>query len=89
MIGPSRPLMSRMSVPGRSDRARSRNSLTLSRNSMVSSLTFGIVENSWRTPSMRTEVTAAPVSELKSTRRRALPIVIPKPGGSGAATIRA
>ena len=41
--------------------------------SVTSSLTPLTVENSWATPSMRTEVTAAPVSEDSSTRRSELP----------------
>ena len=56
---------------------------------MVSSFTLDMVENSCWTPSMRTEVTAAPGRELRSTRRRALPRVMPKPEANGAATMRA
>ena len=41
----------------------------------TSSLTPGIVRNSWGTPSMRTLVTAAPGMEDSSVRRRELPSV--------------
>ena len=43
--------------------------------SVTSSVTPLMTENSWATPSMRTLVTAAPPSELSSTRRRELPYV--------------
>jgi hypothetical protein len=49
--------------------------LRLSTMSVTSSVTPLIVENSCATPSMRTEVTAAPASELSSTRRSELPNV--------------
>lgn len=51
--------------------------------SVTSSLTPWMVENSWATPSIRTLVTAAPLSELSSTRRSELPNVYPKPRSSG------
>jgi len=54
--------------------------------SVTSSATFEIVENSCSTPSTRTLVMAAPWSEFSSTRRSALPSVIPKPRSSGSAT---
>ena len=38
---------------------------------------------------MRTEVTAAPGSELRSTRLSAFPSVMPKPDSNGAAMTRA
>jgi hypothetical protein len=44
-----------------------------------------IDENSCSTPSIWMEVTAAPCSELNSTRRSALPSVMPKPRSSGSA----
>src|ERR687893_1535458 len=59
---------------------------TLRMMSTTSSLTPGIVENSWLTPSMRTFVTAAPGSPESITRRKELPKVCPKPRGSGSAT---
>ena len=49
--------------------------LRLSTMSVTSSATPLMVENSWATPSMRTDVTAAPASEASSTRRSELPNV--------------
>ena len=49
--------------------------LRLSTMSVTSSLTPGMVENSWATPSMRTLVTAAPAREESSTRRSEFPKV--------------
>src|SRR4029077_12500699 len=46
----------------------------------------GNEENSCSTPSICSEVTAAPWSEDNSTRRSALPRVRPKPRSSGSAT---
>ena len=46
----------------------------------------GEAENSCSTPSILIEVTAAPWSEDRSTRRSELPSVIPKPRSSGSAT---
>ena len=43
--------------------------------SVTSSLTPGMLENSWATPSIRTLVIAAPFSEDSRTRRRLLPYV--------------
>ncbi len=60
--------------------------LMLRTMSVTSSRTPGIDENSCSTPSMCTEVTAAPWSEERSTRRRELPRVVPKPRSSGSAT---
>ena len=50
-------------------------SLRFSTMSVTSSLTPSIVENSCATPSMRTEVTAAPTSDERSTRRSEFPNV--------------
>ena len=50
---------------------------------VVSSTTPGIVENSCRTPSILTYVTAVPGSEDSKSRRNALPSVMPKPRSSG------
>ena len=47
-----------------------------------------MVVNSCWTPSMRTEVTAAPSREDSSTRRRLLPKVCPKPRSSGSTSKR-
>ena len=58
-------------------------SFTLRRISVTSSLTWGMALNSWLTPSMATDVTAAPGNEEIRTRRRELPRVVPKPGSSG------
>jgi hypothetical protein len=55
----------------------------LRRISVTSSTTPGMVENSWRTPSIRTAVMAAPVIEERRIRRRALPTVIPYPRSNG------
>ncbi len=44
---------------------------------VTSSLTFGIVLNSWNTLLIWMLVTAAPSSELRRTRRSALPSVTP------------
>ncbi len=54
--------------------------------SVTSSVTPLIVENSCATPSRRTLVTAAPESELSSTRRIEFPKVYPKPRSSGSMT---
>ena len=61
-------------------------SLMLRTMSVTSSRTPGIEENSCSTPSICTDVTAAPCSEDSSTRRSALPSVRPKPRSSGSAT---
>src|SRR5579872_4599475 len=53
--------------------------------SVASSTTPGIGLNSCSTPSMRTAVMAAPSMELRSTRRKLLPIVVPKPRWNGCA----
>src|SRR5690348_3260527 len=54
--------------------------------SVTSSRTPASEENSWSTPSILIEVTAAPWSEERRTRRSELPRVIPKPRSSGSAT---
>jgi hypothetical protein len=48
----------------------------------------GIGENSCSTPSIFTAVTAAPSIEESSTRRRALPMVVPNPRSNGCAKNR-
>src|ERR1035437_3597381 len=53
--------------------------------SVASSTTPGMDENSCMTPSIRTAVMAAPSIEDSSTRRRALPTVVPKPRSNGCA----
>ena len=57
--------------------------------SVTSSLTPGTVENSCATPSIFTEVMAAPSRDESSTRRSELPNVYPKPRSSGSTTKRA
>ena len=51
--------------------------------SLTSSRTPGIVENSWSTSRTRMAVIAEPWSDESSTRRSALPSVMPKPRSSG------
>src|SRR6187200_3137802 len=51
--------------------------------SVASSTTPGIGENSCSTPSILTAVIAAPSIDDSSTRRRALPIVVPNPRSKG------
>ena len=53
--------------------------------SVASSTTPGIGENSCSTPSIFTAVTAAPSIEESSTRRSALPMVVPNPRSNGCA----
>src|SRR5215510_7140158 len=66
---------------------RSAISLMLRIMLVTSSRTPGIEENSCNTPSMCTVVMAAPCKEESSTRRSALPSVMPKPRSSGSATM--
>ena len=54
--------------------------------SVTSSVTFGMLENSCRTPSIRTDEMAAPGIDDKRVRRRAFPSVYPKPGCNGSMT---
>ena len=77
------PRMSRRILPGRAPRERIRIPLTFTRNSITPSLTLGMVEYSWRTPSILTQVTAAPSTELSRIRRMGFPMVIPYPRSSG------
>ena len=51
--------------------------------SVASSTTPGMGLNSWATPSIRTEVMAAPSMELSSTRRSPVPMVEPNPRSNG------
>ena len=53
--------------------------------SVASSTTPWIGENSWSTPSILTAVTAAPSIDDSSTRRIALPTVVPNPRSNGCA----
>ena len=59
--------------------------LILRMMSVASSTTPGIGENSCSTPSIFTAVTAAPSTDESSTRRSALPMVVPKPRSNGCA----
>ena len=56
--------------------------------SVASSTTPLIGENSCSTPSIFTAVTAAPSMDESSTRRIALPTVVPKPRSNGWAVKR-
>ena len=51
--------------------------------SVASSTTPGIDWNSCSTPSILTAVTAAPSIEESMTRRKPLPMVVPKPRSNG------
>ena len=53
---------------------------TFSTSWVPSSITPGMVENSWITPPIFMRVTAAPGIDEKSTRRKALPSGPPWPG---------
>ena len=57
--------------------------LRLRMMSVTSSTTPGSEENSCRTPSILTAVIAAPSIDDRSTRRSALPMVVPKPRSNG------
>src|SRR6266498_6063282 len=63
-----------------------RTSLRFRMMSVTSSATSGIVMNSCSTPSIFTEVMAAPCSDESSTRRNEFPRVMPNPRSSGSAT---
>ena len=54
--------------------------------SVTSSLTPGIVENSWRTPSIFIAFTATPGNDDNNILLNALPIVIPYPLSRGSIT---
>ena len=76
MTGPAPLLMSR-SWTGCDAKLLRRSFLTLRTIWVTSSLTPGIVENSWYTSRIWIDVTAAPSREDRRTRRRALPRVTP------------
>ena len=63
-----------------------RTSFRLRMMSVTSSATSGMVMNSCSTPSIFTEVIAAPCRLESSTRRSELPSVMPNPRSSGSAT---
>jgi hypothetical protein len=86
-LGPL-PRISNTPFFGPSPNSFSRTCFRFSTISVTSSMTPGNVENSCSTPSMRTEVIAAPCSDDSSTRRSALPSVVPKPRSSGSSMNR-
>ena len=71
------PSTSRRMVTGPSECSFSSSRFRFKMMSVVSSTTPGMVENSCSTPSMRTDVTAAPGSDDSKIRRSELPNVIP------------
>ncbi len=85
ITGPA-PLFIRRSWTGWVAKLLSRSFLTLSTIWVTSSLTPGIVENSWYTSRTWMEVTAAPSRDESRTRRSALPSVTPYPACSGPAS---
>ena len=85
------PLAWKMPRRGPSPRCLKRICFRFRTMSVTSSCTPGIVANSCRTRSSwtRIAVTATPCSDESSTRRSALPSVVPKPRSSGSTTNRA
>src|SRR5258706_14965102 len=77
------PRISKTPFLGPSPNSLSRTCFRFNTISVTSSITPGSVENSCSTPSMRTDVIAAPCSDDRSTRRSGLPSVVPKPRSSG------
>src|SRR5215471_10841198 len=77
------PLTSSISVTGSSVKLFRQSCLRLRMISVTSSLTCATEVNSCATPSIWMDVTAAPHSELSSTRRSVLPSVVPNPGSRG------
>ncbi len=75
VTGPAPFFCSRTSISGDSPWSRQLRFFRLSRMSVTSSRTPGSVVNSCATPSIFTEVTAAPSSDDRSTRRSELPNV--------------
>ncbi len=69
------PFAFRYTVTGSSDSLRITSSFRFKMMSVTSSVTFGIVENSCSTPSIRTELIAAPGIEDSSVRRSEFPTV--------------
>src|SRR5207248_4975104 len=80
------PVALRCSLLGPSPSILSAICFTLRTMSVTSSRTPVRLENSCSTPSILIEVTAAPWSEERSTRRSELPSVMPKPRSRGSAT---
>ena len=69
------PFAFRYTVTGSSRSERITSSLRLRMMSVTSSVTLGIVENSWSTPSIRTDEMAAPGIDESNVRRSELPTV--------------
>src|ERR687887_2276526 len=86
ITAPAPRFVRRTSISGDSPCSRQIRFLKLSRMSVTSSRTPGSVVNSCATPSILTEVTAAPSSDESSTRRSEFPNVYPKPRSSGSIT---
>jgi hypothetical protein len=82
VTGPA-PRFTSLSVTAWRAKERRRSFLTFSTIWVTSSLTFGIVLNSWKTPAIWMLVTAAPSRELRRTRRSELPSVTPYPSWRG------
>jgi hypothetical protein len=80
------PVAASASRRGASPSIRSAICFTFKTRSVISSRTPASELNSCSTPSIRIEVTAAPWSEERRTRRSELPSVSPKPRSSGSAT---
>ena len=76
VTGPA-PRFISLRVTGWRANERSRSFFMLRTIWVTSSLTLSIVLNSWKTPAIWTDVTAAPSRELSRTRRSALPRVTP------------
>src|SRR5215203_1503550 len=83
---PEPRLLRRTSISGDSPWSRATRFFRAEMMSTTSSRTPGKVVNSCATPSIFTEVTAAPSSDESSTRRSELPNVWPKPRSSGSIT---
>ena len=69
------PVLRRYAVMGSSRSLETTSCLMLRMISVTSSFTPGMVLNSWRTPSMRMLVTAAPGIDERRLRRSAFPMV--------------
>src|ERR1035437_4930098 len=80
------PDFTSLSWTGWAAKLRRRSFLTFRTICVTSSLTPGIVVNSWKTSRIWMEVTAAPSSDDRRTRRSAFPRVTPYPAGSGLAS---
>ena len=77
------PVAARRITRGSSPSSFTTRFLTFRMMSVTSSITPLRLVNSCSAPLILTAVTAAPSSELRSTRRRLLPMVVPKPRSNG------